>query len=153
MHKNIVWILPCLMLWFATPAAAQITFPGSIWESAGTLTPAEPHNPSLLSHLEQGIAYRGAELYLLSTLGADRKGYDWNNRLQGGAGIRFTQSLLGGAARIAGVWIRERRWITERPHDGFGIIVDSYFSWGHGTVIGSPPISPVLVTIPPGGQR
>lgn len=116
------------VLW-ATSASAQVTYPGSVWSSNGWLTPVERHNVISLTHAEQGVEWRGLELFGQSTLSADTKGYDWNRRYQLGIGGRFTQSIGSGMVRGSVSWLRENRYNHDVTAQGLVLAAETWFGW------------------------
>lgn len=129
--KLIIGIL--LVLYAAAPAQAQyLYYPGSVWSSNGTLSPVEKGNVISITHAEQGVAYRGAELFFETTVMADTKAYDWNRRVANGVGLRFTQVVKGGMVRAGTAYVWERRYTYpyERTMEGLTLFVDTWFGWG-----------------------
>ena len=132
MKRNIVWIgcVLCLFVPRVLYAQSAITYPGSLWSSTGTVTPAEPGNVISLSHVTQGVSYKGIELFEASTLGMDSKGYDWNNRVQVSVGVALNQTVLNtGVVRVSAAYSRERRWVSNRPYTGMVYAVDFFTQW------------------------
>lgn len=127
------------LLLTAVPASAQTYYPGSLWTSNGTLSPAEPGNTVSLSHFEQGIARRGAELFAQVTATADTAGFDWNRRVVQGVGVRFTQALPGGMIRASLSYLSERRFVEPRTMNGVAITLDAYFGWRQRAPVPVPP--------------
>ena len=123
------------LLWATSAHAQQVYFPGSVWSSSGRmLTPTEPHNWSSTVHAEQGIAYRGAEVYGVSEFWMDKHRLDWNRRNVNGLGLRFTQTVRGGMVRAGVAYLADHRRLTSRTHThGFTFLVEHYSGWGHDT--------------------
>jgi hypothetical protein len=123
-----------LFLASANLAGAQttknITFPGSVWTTNGTLTPAEAGNISSLSHIEQGMVFRKtAEVFLQGTLGLDTKSYDWNNKTVGGVGVRLSRTIGSGIVRGGVAYLTDHRRLSGKTYSGISVFVDSYFQW------------------------
>jgi len=117
---------------FASPSFAQdgVYYPGSFYTVNGTLSPAEKGNIISLSHAEQGIAYRGAELFAGFTGQADSKGFSWNRRTISSVGARFTQNISGGSVRVAAGYARENRFAGPNTTiSGPFVSVDAWFGW------------------------
>jgi hypothetical protein len=111
-------------------ASAQVTLPGSMWSTNGTISPVEQGNMISLTHAEQGMSMRGAEVFVTTTVGMDSKGYDWNNKTQYGMGLRLTQTIGSGMVRVGVAYLEERRWISDRKDTGTTYFVDCWFQWG-----------------------
>ena len=128
---SVVAFVFCMFCFTPGVSYAQgVYFPGSVWSSNGTLSPVEKGNVLSLTHVEQGVAYRGAELFGQSTFSVDSKKYDWNRRFSNGVGARFTQSLLGHGMVRAGVsYVHERRYTFETTRQGWVASVDTWFGW------------------------
>ena len=105
-------------------------FPGSSWTSTGTLTPAEKGNVISMSHAEQGISYKGAEVYGVVMYLRDSKRYDWNNRTMEGVGVRLTHSNKHGMFRGGVAYLYEQRQITGARYSGLSVTVESWLGWG-----------------------
>ena len=120
------------LLWATLAHAQTVYYPGSVWSSSGRmLTPTEPHNWSSTVHAEQGIAYRGAELYGVSEFWMDKHRLDWNRRNVNGLGLRFTQTITGGMVRAGLAYLADHRRLTNRTHThGFTFFVEHYSGWG-----------------------
>ncbi len=119
---------------FAPLASAQegFYFPGSVWNSTGTLSPVEKGNVISMTHVEQGVAFRGVEAFGHFTGMYDSKGYSWNRRTTEGIGVRFTQSLKGGMVRGGASYVTEQRYVlapTKQGASGIVLSVDCYFGW------------------------
>ena len=105
------------------------------------LTPTEPGNVTVLVHAEQGIAYRGAELYFVGETWNDRFDYDWNNRNVGGAGLRRTQAFKYGMVRGGIAYLTERRRLQNKTYThGVTLLVESWFGWGREKASSAPAI-------------
>ena len=131
-RRNIVRI-GCVLCIFSPrmlSAQSSITYPGSMWSSIGATTPAEKGNIISLSHMVQGVSYKGIELFEASTLGVDSKGYDWNNRVQVSSGIAFNQTVFtNGVVRLSIGYAHERRWVSNKPYNGMVYAVDFSTQW------------------------
>ena len=129
-----------------TVQAQGVYYPGSVWSAGGRLlTPTEPGNVTVLIHAEQGIAYRGAELYFVGETWNDRFDYDWNNRNVGGAGLRLTQSFKYGMVRGGIAYLTERRRLQHKTYThGVTLLVESWFGWGRDSRPSLPTITPLL---------
>jgi hypothetical protein len=125
----------------------HIYYPGSVWSS--TANNPQPSEKDLVSynHVEQGVAYRGAELFGSVTGVLDTQsfnvanlrtqgigngfGFDWNRRLIEGVGVRFTQNLPHGIVRAGVQYLRENRYVgTRRTYTGVSPFVEAWFGWG-----------------------
>ena len=130
MRNAFVGLLFIVALGFAKPAAAQVYYPGSVWTSTGTLSPVEKGNIISMTHAEQGIAVKGAEVFFQTTVTTDKEGYDWNRRFTNGGGLRFTQKVTGnGMIRFSAAYVRERRYTFERTMQGMVVSADAWFGW------------------------
>ncbi len=130
--RSSFWAALLLTLGLAASASAQsITYPGSVWTSNGTLSPVEKDNVLSLTHVEQGISYKGLEAFGQSTLSADTKAYDWNRRYSNGVGGRFTQSLGSGMVRASVSYVRERRYNSDTTAQGMVVAVEAWFGWNN----------------------
>ena len=126
----------------ATPAQAQMYYPGSVWTSSGTYEPVEDGNFLSLTHAEQGVAWKGAELYTHLTLQTDSRGYEWRRAVTDGVGIRFTQSLPFGMVR-AGLSYNHTARKNLRTGN-IGLFVESWFGWRQ-----QPPMTaPISIPLP-----
>jgi hypothetical protein len=127
------WTLAALaLLAFAAPSFAQdsVYYPGSLYTTNGTLSPVEKNNIVSFSHIEQGIAYRGAELFGAFTGQVDSKGYPWNRRTVSSIGLRFTQNIASGSVRVSAGYTRENQFAGPNTVvTGPFVAVDAWFGW------------------------
>lgn len=152
--KFIVAIITAVILTVAGTASAQdqesqgsqIYYPGSLWTSVGNLSPAEKGNVMAIGNLEQGIAYRGAELYGIFQGQWDTKGFDWDRRVKTGVGVRFTQSVKNGMIRAGVAWIEEKRFVTGNRGRGVQVSVDTWFGWSQRPRVPQQPRSTTTLT-------
>ena len=105
-------------------------YPGTLWSSTGTLSPVEKGNIISMTHAEQGISYKGAEVYGLVTVMSDTKRYDWNNRTIEGVGVRLTHSTRHGMIRGGAAYLYEQRQISGARYSGLSVTVESWYGWG-----------------------
>lgn len=110
---------------------SAVYYPGTVWSSVGTLSPAEKGNVIALTHVEQGVAIKGFEFFGQGTLGLDSKGFSWNNRVLGGIGGRFTQSIKRGMVRGSASWVQENRWQTNQTVSGWVLAAETWFGWNN----------------------
>lgn len=148
-----VLLLACVLV-APSVQAEEVYYPGSSWTSSGRmLTPAEPRNWLTVVHAEQGIAYRGLELYGMTEFWKDKHKFDWNNRNIGGVGLRFTQSVRTGMVRAGVSYLADHRrlpglWRYQNTYThGLTFSVESYFGWGH-RQREFPHVNPVFVGTP-----
>ena len=135
------------------PASTEhsVYYPGSLWTSTANSPLPSEQDFVTYNHVEQGIAYRGAEVFGSATGVLDTQsfklsnlttpgngisngfGFDWNRRTIVGAGVRFTQNLPHGIVRAGVQYLREDRYVNERrTYTGFSPFVEAWFGWGQG---------------------
>lgn len=124
-------VLFLLFVGFALPANAQeLYYPGSFWSSTGTLAPFEGQNVITMNHIEQGIAYRGAEMFVQATTTVDGRGLAWNRHVESGLGVRFTQSVKTGMVRAGIAYLADHRFPTQQTAvNRFSVFVQAWFGW------------------------
>ncbi len=113
-------------------------YPGTFWTTNGTISPVEKGNMVSMSHIEQGIAKSGAELFAQSTVETDSKGFDWNRRMINGVGVRFTQSIGSGMVRVGMSYLSERRFVNPQTTNGLSFTVDAWFGWSQHAPVNVP---------------
>ena len=114
---------------FATSAYAQSRYPGTVWSSNGTLSPFESGNILSQTHVEQGVAVRGFEVFGQFTFAADSKAYDWNRHYGGGLGLRLTQSVKSGMIRASVSYVRDYRYLSRTSATGLVFAAETWFGW------------------------
>lgn len=107
----------------------EIYYPGSIWSNLGTVSPVEKGNVISMTHFEQGVAYKGAELFSQTTLQMDSNAFDWNRRTILGVGGRYTYPLPHGVVRANISYLSEKRYISGSLVNGMSLMVDCWFGW------------------------
>src|ERR1043166_3864061 len=105
----------------------HLYFPGSMWTANGTLSPVETDNFASMTHAEQGVAYRHAEVYFLTTFQYDTKAYDWDRRGMIGIGSRYTFVLPHGMVRAGVAYVSEKRFVSEHKTSALTASVDAWF--------------------------
>lgn len=100
--------------------------PGSLWNTLLT-SPIEEKNWINYFHFDQGveIARIGKTMvvpYIGINAAADTKGYQWNNRLQGEAGIKLLRFFDSGVVEVGSAYAAERRYGNEPTRTKTGII-------------------------------
>jgi LysM repeat protein len=88
--------------------------PGSLWDIVGT-SPLEKNNWVDYFHVDQGILLgKIGKIQVVPYVGfnavKDSKGFPWNNRVQGEAGIKFARPFLGGVIDVGTAFAAERRF-------------------------------------------
>lgn len=126
----VIFCAACMFSNHVIYAADGVYYPGSVWTSNGTLSPVEKHNFISQTHVEQGIAIKGAEVFGSLSAVADSKGFDWNRRTVSGVGFRFTQNVGKGMVRAGVQYLSEKRYVSESTAKGISFNVDAYFGWG-----------------------
>lgn len=142
--RNIVWVV--LFVGLTIPVAAQdgLYYPGSVWSRTGTVVPFEPNNLVSIHHAEQGVAYRGAELFVHTTAQTDSQGFAWNRHIETGLGLRFTQSVKTGMVRAGILYLADHRFPSRRTAtQPLSLFVEAWFGWRQAAPPSLPP-SPYL---------
>jgi hypothetical protein len=106
----------------------HLIFPGSLWTSNGLQTPSEK-DYTTSTHLEQGISFKGMELYGTFTGMMDTKKFDWNRRTIEGVGIRFTQNVSHGIVRVGVAYMNEKRFVIPQTFNGMSVVIESWLGW------------------------
>jgi len=100
--------------------------PGSSWNLIGT-SPIEKNNWIDYFHIDQGIVVGNiGKIQIVPYIGfnavADTKGYQWNNRLQGEAGLKLIRPLRSGVIEVGSAYAVERRYGNEPTKTKTGVI-------------------------------
>lgn len=110
-------------------------FPGSTWGIVGNVAPFEPGNTIGFADLTQGVnAYQRGKMSVIPfvklQLGADSKGYDWNNKLLAGSGVKFVYSRKNGSIDVALMYLAERRLReSNKKADMMSVSGSYWFGW------------------------
>jgi len=124
-----MFLAAVLVLAATTVHAQEIYYPGSVWSNNGRTRPVEQGNVISMTHVEQGIAYRGLEGFVDGLFTVDTHGLDWNNSRAYGAGARYTQHLAFGWVRVMAGVEHEYRWVSYTSKTGPVISAELWFGW------------------------
>jgi regulator of replication initiation timing len=94
-----------------------VILPGSAWVNAGNVSPTEKGNVITNAFVEQGVTLwkRGRVSfvpYVSATAFKDTKGFDWNNRFIGQAGLKMALTFSKGIVQVGGSYGEEYRFKT-----------------------------------------
>ena len=110
-------------------------FPGSTWGIVGNVAPFEPGNTIGFADLTQGVnAYQRGKLSVIPfvklQLGADSKGYDWNNKVLAGGGTKLVYSRKNGSIELALMYLAEKRMReSNKQADMLSVSGSYWFGW------------------------
>lgn len=134
------WMTYYAQYWFGwQPAAAlKSRFPGSSWGEIGNVSPVEKDNYILLDYATQafvlkrlGISKTSAVLpYAEITYGKDTKGYDWDNKIIEGGGIKLGIPKGGLYTELGAGYLYEHRPISGLTASGFKVSLNFSTQWG-----------------------
>lgn len=110
-------------------------FPGSSWGVVGNISPAEKDNIHLVTHLEQGLFAQdfgsGSIVpFVEATLSRDTDKYDWNNKNQFGAGVKYRHPLGdNGTFDISLKYQHESRTRSNTSDSGLVLTAGYWVGW------------------------
>ena len=111
-------------------------FPGSTWGQLGYgMSPAEKDNISLMVHAEQGLfatKFDSGRLvpFVDATISRDTKGYNWNNKNQFGAGVKYSIPMTdNGVFDVRIKYTRETMTKSGASASNVGVFATYWFGW------------------------
>jgi hypothetical protein len=122
--------------WFGWQPAAEKTnrWPGSMWAVVGHYSPVEHGNLIEQAQLTQGYAANrfGNKVlipFLHINVGHDSKGFDWENKLIGGAGVKLGIPVGETYTEFGAAYSYEDRYLTGHNANGLKLFVDFSCGW------------------------
>jgi hypothetical protein len=122
--------------WFGWQPAAEKAnrWPGSMWAVVGHSSPVEHGNLIEQGQLTQGYAakrFRNKVLipFLQINAGHDSKGFDWENRFVGGAGVKLGLPVGETYTEFGAAYSYEDRYLTGHDANGFKLFMDFSYGW------------------------
>jgi hypothetical protein len=122
--------------WFGWQPAAEGTsrWPGSMWAVAGHYSPVEHGNLIEQGQLTQGYAaHRFGNKVLIPFLqlnvGHDSKGFDWENTVIGGAGVKLGIPVGETYTEFGVAYSYEDRYLTGHNANGLKLFMDFSYGW------------------------
>ncbi|OGG59944.1 hypothetical protein A3C89_03320 [Candidatus Kaiserbacteria bacterium RIFCSPHIGHO2_02_FULL_50_50] len=110
--------------------------PGSTWGQLGYGTsPGEKNNTALMVHAEQGIyatKVGSGKLvpFVDATIARDSEGYDWNNKNQLGAGVKYALPVAKNGTLNVGVkYTHETKTSSDVSASNVGIFANYWLGW------------------------
>jgi hypothetical protein len=132
-------IIGSLDYWFgwgrpsADPNKSSL-FPGSTWGIIGNTSPFERGNTIAFADFTQGInIFQRGNLSVIPFVklqsGADSKGYDWNNKVLFGSGVKLVHSRKSGTIDLALHYLSEKRLKNSSGADMLSLSGSYWFGW------------------------
>jgi hypothetical protein len=122
--------------WFGWQPSAETTnrWPGSMWAVVGHYSPVEHGNLIEQAQLTQGYAAKrfGNKVlipFLQINAGHDSKGFDWENKVIGGAGVKLGIPVGEAYAEFGAAYSYEDRYLTGNNANGFKFFMDFSCGW------------------------
>ena len=122
--------------WFGWQPAAERTsrWPGSMWAVVGHYSPVEHGNLIEQGQLTQGYAASrlGNKVlipFLQINVGHDSKGFDWENKLVGGAGVKLGIPVGETYTELGAAYSYEDRYLTGHNANGLRLFMDFSYGW------------------------
>jgi hypothetical protein len=109
-------------------------FPGSSWAAVGTLSPIEHGNIIGQGYASQGVVAKrfgrtALVPYVETTLSRDSKGFDWENKVTYGSGIKFSIPRNELYTEIGACYLHETRFESGQSAGGVTLYMNFSFSW------------------------
>jgi len=112
-----------------------IGLPGQMWVAIGNLSPIEHNNVYFQSHAEQSAEIFAIDSqsititpYISMTGSFDTSGFDWNNKIDSGAGIRANKFFRAGVLSVGTAYSYETRSINLKS-GGLTLYAQDWFGW------------------------
>jgi len=146
-NLKILVILFLAVSLFSLPLSSQekakekwkLRFPGSIWAEfryPNSPQPEDKDNWMVGGRIEQGIDWftlgNGLTLNTFAELeyGHDKVGFDWNNKVAPGAGIKLKIPITyNGLIQLGFKYVSEYRWKSDRQNSVFMVFANWWFGW------------------------
>lgn len=115
-----------------------LIWPGSAWNSSGNVSPAEKGNILSTTYVEQGYTlFRSRTIsfvpYVSLSVSFDTEGYDWNNRVNGQAGVKLVKSFKSGVVSLGAAYVEEYRFKSGSRNSGPVFYASEWFGWNQPT--------------------
>jgi len=122
--------------WFGWQPVSNKTsrFPGSSWAAIGNISPVEHGNIIGQVYVSQGVVakrFSRATLvpYAELTLSRDNKHFDWDNKVNSGAGLKAVFPHGGLYTEIGVGYLHENRFDSGRSAGGLALFMNASFGW------------------------
>ena len=122
--------------WFGWQSLAEEAsrFPGSTWASVGNISPVERSNIIGQAYASQGVvakSLRGIKLvpYAETTFTRDSRGFDWDNKVIYGAGIKAAIPHGPLHTEVGAAFLHENRFRSDRSASGLTLFMNFSFGW------------------------
>jgi hypothetical protein len=122
--------------WFGWQPVADKSsrFPGSSWIEVGNLSPVEHGNILGLGYISQGVVakrFRTATLvpYVESTIFRDSQGFDWDNRVTAGGGVKAIIPREEIYTEVGVSYLHEHRFESGLTAGGVTVFTNFSFNW------------------------
>jgi len=122
--------------WFGWQSALEKhnRFPGSSWLAAGNISPVEHGNIIGQGYFSQGmVAKRFSNFSLVPyaemTVFRDSKGFDWDNKLLVGAGVKAVIPHQELYTEVGMSFLRENRFSSGKTASGLTLFTNFSFEW------------------------
>jgi hypothetical protein len=122
--------------WFAWDVASQQKgrFPGETWAIVGHLSPVEHGNLIEEAYITQGYVVKRFRKSVVIpygevTVGHDSQGFDWENKVIPGGGVKVGVSKGEAYSEIGLGYLRETRVTTGETANGMKVFISTSYSW------------------------
>lgn len=122
--------------WFGWQPAAEKTnrWPGSTWAVVGHYSPVEHGNLIEQGQLTQGyvtkrFGNKALIPFLQTNVGHDSKGFDWENKVISGAGVKLGIPVGETYREFGAAYSYEYRYLTGHKANGFKFFMDFSYGW------------------------
>ena len=109
-------------------------FPGSSWAAFGNISPVEHGNWIGQAYLSQGIVAKrigrtALVPYAESTFSRDSKGFDWDNKIVCGSGVKAAFTEGNAYTEIGAGYLHEERLHSGQSAGGLSVFLNFSFGW------------------------
>ncbi|PYV53603.1 MAG: hypothetical protein DMG91_16655 [Acidobacteria bacterium] len=122
--------------WFGWQSAAEkhSRFPGSSWFALGNISPVERGNIIGQGYITQGVVARKFSNFSLvpyaeSTIFRDTKGFDWDNKILVGGGVKAVIPRRELYTEVGLSFAHEKRFDSGRSASGLTFFTNFSFEW------------------------
>ncbi|HET7750437.1 MAG TPA: hypothetical protein VFK81_13710 [Terriglobales bacterium] len=122
--------------WFGWQSASERAsrFPGSTWAALGNISPVEQGNWIGQAYLSQGVVARrfgqtALVPYGQATFSRDSKGFDWDNKVVYGSGIKLAYTRGPAYTEFGVGYLRESRFNSGQSAGTLSVFINFWCGW------------------------